>query len=48
MKTEAISVRVAPAVKKAVEKAAQDDHRSAASLVEKIVSEWLKERGYLK
>jgi hypothetical protein len=47
MKTEALSVRVSPAIKKAVEKAAKDDHRSSASLVEKIVSDWLREHGYL-
>jgi hypothetical protein len=46
-KTEALSVRVPAAVKKAVEKASKDDHRSAASLVEKIVTEWLREKGYL-
>lgn len=47
-KTEALSVRVPPTVKKAVEKAAKDDHRSSASLVEKIVIEWLESHGYLK
>jgi hypothetical protein len=36
MKTEALSVRVSPAMKKAVEKAAKDDRRSTASMVEKI------------
>lgn len=46
-KTEALSVRVPPAIKKAVEKAAKDDHRSVASLVDKIVTEWLREKGYL-
>jgi hypothetical protein len=47
-KTDALSVRVPSAVKKAVEKAAKDDRRSAASLVEKIVTEWLTKQGYLK
>lgn len=46
-KTAALSVRVTPQVKVAVEKAAADDHRPAASLVEKIVVEWLREHGYL-
>ena len=35
-------------VKAAVEKAAGDDQRSTASLVEKIVVEWLRKKGYLK
>jgi hypothetical protein len=47
-KTAALSVRVSDQVKAAVEKAAADDSRSSASLVEKIVTEWLKAKGYLK
>jgi hypothetical protein len=47
MKTEALSVRVSPAMKKAVEKAAKDDRRSTASMVEKILVQWLDEHGYL-
>jgi hypothetical protein len=47
-KSEAISVRVDPELKKALEKAATDDSRSIASLVEKISREWLKSKGYLK
>jgi hypothetical protein len=34
-------------MKKAVEKAAKDDRRSTASMVEKILVEWLDEHGYL-
>ena len=47
-KTSALSVRVSDQVKAAVEKAAADDQRSAASLVEKIVTEWLRKKSYLK
>ena len=47
-KTDGLSVRVSPVIKKAVEKAAKDDHRSSASLVEQIVTEWLTKAGYLK
>jgi hypothetical protein len=47
-KTAALSVRVSDQVKAAVEKAATDDSRSSASLVEKIVTDWLKAKGYLK
>jgi hypothetical protein len=35
-------------VKKALEEAARDNHRSAASLVEKVLAVWLTEKGYLK
>jgi hypothetical protein len=35
-------------VKKALEEAARDDHRSAASLIEKVLVVWLTEKGYLK
>jgi hypothetical protein len=47
-KTAAISVRVTDQVKAAAEKAATDDSRSVASLVEKVLAEWLKAKGYLK
>jgi hypothetical protein len=47
-KTSAISVRVSDRVKEAVETAAVDDSRSVASLVEKILTEFLKKNGYLK
>lgn len=46
-KTSALSVRVPDEVKAAVEAAAKDERRSVASLVELIVSDWLKEKGYL-
>jgi len=46
-KDAAISVRLQEEVKKAAEKAAQDDSRSLASLVEKVLREWLKANGYL-
>jgi hypothetical protein len=47
-KNAAISIRVPDRVKKAAEKAATDDNRPLASLVEKILIDWLKEAGYLK
>ena len=43
-----ISVRVPERVKKAAEKAADDDHRSVASLVGKVLIDHLKATGYLK
>jgi len=40
--------RVSREVKKALEEAARDNHRSAASLVERVLADWLTEKGYLK
>lgn len=48
VKTSPLSFRAAPAVKAALEAAAKDDLRSVSSLIEKILTEWLRERGYLK
>jgi hypothetical protein len=44
-KTAAISVRVPPELKSALESEAEMDHRTLASLVEKILAEWLRGRG---
>jgi len=41
-------VRLAPAAKAALEKAARDDERPVATLAQKIITDWLKERKYLK
>ena len=46
-KTAAIGVRVDPKIKEAAERAAEDDHRSVASLLEKLLTEYLTEKGYL-
>jgi hypothetical protein len=42
------AVRLKPPVKAALQKAADSDARSMTSLVEKILVDWLKERGFLK
>lgn len=42
-KTAAISVRVPPEVKAAAEEAAKADHRTLASLMEKLLAEYLRE-----
>lgn len=47
-KNSAISVRVADSVKAAAEKAAAEDSRSVASYVERLLTEHLKAKGYLK
>ena len=46
-KTPSLGVRVQPATKAALDKAAQDDLRSVSSLVEKIIVEWLRDKKYL-
>lgn len=43
-----MSFRLPPDVKTAAEKAAAADSRSVASLVEKVLTEFLKANGYLK
>lgn len=46
-KTNPLGVRVQAETKAAIEKAAKDDMRSVSSLIEKILAEWLKSKGYL-
>jgi hypothetical protein len=47
-RTGAIGLKVQPSLKKALERAAEADHRSVASLLEKVATEYLKARGFLK
>ena len=47
-KTAALAFRVRVEVKDALEKAAAADDRSVSNLIDRIVQEWLSERGYLK
>jgi hypothetical protein len=46
-KTNPLGVRLDPEVKAALERAAKEDRRSLSSLIDKILSDWLRERGYL-
>jgi hypothetical protein len=46
-KSPSLGVRVQPDTKVALEKAAKDDLRSVSSLIEKVLVEWLREKGYL-
>jgi hypothetical protein len=48
IKLAPIGVRLVPAAKAALEKAARDDERPVAALAQKIITDWLKERKYLK
>jgi hypothetical protein len=43
-KSEKIWVRLDPAAKAALERAALADHRSVSSLAAKIISEWLAKK----
>lgn len=46
--TTPLGVRIAVETKAALEIAAKDDRRSMASMVDKIITDWLREKGYLK
>ena len=46
-KSPSLGVRLPPEVKSALEKAARDDTRSVSSMVEKVLTDWLRSKGYL-
>lgn len=46
-KTLPVSFRLPPEKKEALAKAAADDSRSLSSMMEVILTDWLRERGYL-
>ena len=48
VKTAQVNIRFHPDLKEAAERAAADDHRSLTSLIEKVLSDHLRERGYLQ
>jgi hypothetical protein len=43
-----LNLRIEPELKAAAEKAAADDRRSLTSLIEKLLSEYLRKKGYLE
>jgi hypothetical protein len=43
-----LGLRITPSLKAALESAADDDHRSVASMAEIILTQWLTEKGYIK
>jgi hypothetical protein len=47
IKTAQLALRIEPALKRAAEKAAADDRRSLTSLIEKLLSDYLKKKGHL-
>jgi hypothetical protein len=46
-KTSIVQLRIRPSLKEAAEKAAEADQRSLTSLVEKLLTDFLKKSGYL-
>lgn len=46
-KTAQVNLRITPSLKAAADKAAADDQRSLTSLVEKLLVDHLKDKGYL-
>ena len=47
-KTAQVNLRLQPTLKKAAEQAAAEDHRSLTSLIEKLLTDFLRKKGYLK
>jgi hypothetical protein len=48
MKTAQVNLRIHPSLKAAAEKAAEAGHRSLTSLIEKLLAEYCKRKGFLK
>jgi hypothetical protein len=46
-KTLQFNMRMTPQLKEAAEEAAADDQRSVASLIEKLLTDYCKEKGFL-
>lgn len=47
-KTSVVQLRISPSLKAAAQKAASDDQRSLTSLIEKLLTDFLKKNGYLE
>lgn len=48
LKTAQVNLRIDPELKALADKAASDDQRSLTSLVEKLLTDFLKKNNYLK
>ncbi|WP_200883981.1 hypothetical protein [Rhizobium sp. YS-1r] len=46
-KSAQVNLRITPTLKEAADKAAADDQRSLTSLVEKLLTDYLRQKGYL-
>ena len=47
-KTVTINLRVTPEFKELLEKAAADDQRSLTGLIEKVMTDYFRKKGYLR
>jgi hypothetical protein len=47
-KTAPVNLRMQPSLKRALKKAAADDRRSVTGLIEKLLYDYLRKKGYLK
>lgn len=47
IKTAQVNLRIRPELKEAAERAASEDQRSLTSLVEKLLTDYLRDKGYL-
>lgn len=47
-KSAQVNLRLQPSLKEAAEKAAAEDRRSLTSLIEKLLADHLRQRGYLE
>lgn len=48
LKTAQVNLRIDPDLKAMADKAAADDQRSLTSLIEKLLTDFLKKNGYLE
>lgn len=48
LKTAQVNLRLDPQLKAMADKAATDDNRSLTSLIEKLLTDHLRKKGYLK
>ena len=47
VKSHSLGIRLPPEVKEALENAAKADVRSVSSMAEKVLTDWLREKGFL-
>lgn len=45
LKTDMIALRIAPEIKRALERTAEEDARSVSSLIEKLIRDHLRKQG---
>jgi hypothetical protein len=48
LKTVPVGLRITPSLKDALDRAAAEDERPLASFVERVLTDYLRKKGYLK